>query len=110
MTFSNHANLYRFTVNGEGVWSAGKRLLPEALVTEAEAQRKWLPKPILPKGEYIFLLTEGGKRQYENTLMRIHEKYLEPIVCEVFSAKQLGEIVYRDEWQVVVRKLIAVTH
>lgn len=97
-------NLYRYTTNGEGVWSAGKRLLPENLVEEAFEQRKWMPKPTLPGGEYIFYLTEKGKEQYEKTLLNVHKKYLTNIQCEDVGEFDESRAVYQDEWQVVVRK------
>ena len=96
--------LCRYTTNGEGVWSAGKRLLPEDLVDEANENRKWLPKPNLPPGEYQFFLTEKGKSKYESTLLHTHDKYLPDIKCELLEESALGEIVYQDEWQIVVKK------
>ncbi len=97
-------NLYRYTSNGEGIWSAGKRLLPENLVAEAFEQRKWLPKPVLPIGEYVFYLTEKGKEKYEKTLLNVHRKYLKDIQCEKIVEFDAGRIVYHDDWQVVLRK------
>lgn len=96
-----HQKLYRYTADGEGIWSAGKRLLPEELVDEAWEQRKWMPKPELPDGEYRFFLTEKGKVQYESTLLNTHKKYLSNIECEEVDPKNVGEVAYEDEWQVV---------
>lgn len=93
--------LYRFTTNGEGVWSAGKRMLPQELVEEANENRKWLPKPNLPEGEYRFYMKEKGKVQYENTLMKTHQKYLPNIICEEVEPLSIGDVVYEDEWQAV---------
>jgi hypothetical protein len=95
--------LYRYTTNGEGVWSAGKRLLPQELVEEVNQNRAWLPKPDLPQGEYRFYMKEKGKSQYENTLMKVHQKYLSNILCEEVDSSTLGQVVYQDEWQVVTR-------
>jgi len=100
---TNH-RLYRYTSNGEGVFSAGKRLLPKNLIEEAREARKWMLKPNLPEGEYRFYLTATGKKQYENTLLKVHKKYLKNIECEEFEQGKLGDIVYQDEWQVVVKK------
>ncbi len=96
--------LYRYTTNGEGVWAAGKRLLPKELVDEALEQRKWMPKPELPEGEYRFFLTEKGKDKYEKTLLNVHKKYLPNIKSEEVEPFKLGNVVYEDEWQVVVKK------
>lgn len=98
--------LYRYTTNGEGIWSAGKRLLPEELADEAWEQRKWMPKPQLPDGEYRFFLTDKGKDQYEKTLLNVHKKYLTNIKSEEVDPSKIGEVVYEDEWQVVVKKEI----
>lgn len=95
--------LYRYTSNDEGIWSAGKRLLPTDLVDEAFEQRKWMPKPKLPDGNYRFLLTEKGKEQYEKTLLNVHKKYLSNIKCEEVNHSDVGSIVYEDDWQVVVK-------
>jgi len=37
--------IYRYTSDGEGVFSAGKRLLPKNLVEEVIEAKKWLIKP-----------------------------------------------------------------
>jgi len=96
--------LYRYTSNGEGVWSAGKRLLPEELVDEAWEQRKWMPKPELPEGGYRFFLTEKGRSEYEKTLLNVHKKYLSNIKLEEVCRSDIREVVYEDEWQVVIKK------
>ena len=93
--------LYRFTTNGEGVFSAGKRLLPETLINEVLERKKWLVKPTLPKGKYRFYLTKKGKATYEKTLLLSHKKYLSNIKSEASSKDALGKIVYEDENQVV---------
>lgn len=96
--------LYRYTANGEGIWAAGKRLLPEELMDEAWEQRKWMPKPQLPEGEYRFFLTAKGKEQYEKTLLNTHKKYLTNIKSEEVDPTKIGEVVYEDEWQVVAKR------
>jgi hypothetical protein len=96
--------LYRYTSNDEGIFSAGKRLLPENLAGEALEARKWMPKPKLPAGNYRFFLTEKGKGQYESTLLKVHQKYLSKIQCNEVDPYNIGEVVYEDEWQVVVKK------
>lgn len=93
--------VYRYTTNGEGVWSAGKRLLPPHLVEEANQSRAWLTRPDLPEGNFRFWLTEKGKQQYESTLYLTHQKYLAKVTLEEVSRDSLGEIVYEDEYQVV---------
>lgn len=98
-----HMKLYRYTTDGEGVWSAGKRLLPATLVEEASANRAWLVKPQLPKGEYRFYLTEKGKEQYERTLLNTHRKYLAHISCEEIDSAHVESIVYEDTYQVVAK-------
>lgn len=93
--------LYRYTTNGEGVFSAGKRLLPEELIDEVNQNRKWLVKPNFQKGNYRFYLTKKGKETYEKTLMSSHKKYLPNIKLEVINRSKLGKIIYEDEYQVV---------
>ena len=98
-------HLYRYTSKDEGIWSAGKRLLPENLIEEANEQRKWLTKPNLPKGNYIFYMTEKGKEKYDETLLTTHKKYLSDIKQQRVSfedASKLGKIVYEDEDQIVI--------
>lgn len=103
-----YIHLYRYTADGEGIWSAGKRLLPEELIAEAGEARKWLPKPNLPSGgKYRFYLTHKGKEQYEKTLLLVHKKYLKDIKVEKVAmgvVKKIGSIVYQDEWQIVIEK------
>jgi hypothetical protein len=96
--------LYRYTSQGEGIYSIGKRLLPENLIEEAWNARKWLPKPVLPEGEYTFYLTEKGKQEYEKTLLKVHQKYLSDIKLEEIDVANLKDTVYEDEWQVVINK------
>lgn len=103
-----YGHLYRYTADGEGIFSAGKRLLPENLVNEARKARKWLPRPDLPQsGNYRFYLTSKGKEQYEKTLLNVHKKYLQNVKIRQVSIdviNAIGPVVYEDEWQVVVRK------
>ena len=93
--------LYRYLTNGEGVWSAGKRLLPADLVEEANKNRSWLSKPELPESNYRFWLTELGKEKYQQTLYQTHQKYLPSITLEEMDRDSIGETVYEDEFQVV---------
>ena len=93
--------LYRFTTHGEGVFSAGKRLLPPALLSEVIEAKSWLPKPSLPRRTYRFYLTKKGKEKYEKTLLISHKKYLPDIRCKTILRSALKSIVYEDEWQVV---------
>jgi hypothetical protein len=95
--------LYRYTSNGEGIFTIGKRELPESLVDEAYENRKWLPKPNLPEGEYRFYLTLKGKEKYEETLLNVHKKYLSNIKLEEYIPTD-EKIAYEDEWQVVLIK------
>jgi hypothetical protein len=95
--------LYRYTANGEGVWSSGKRLLPAELVDEASEARKWMPRPLLPEGKYRFYLTEKGREQYEKTLLTVHKKYLTNIAFEEVDPTMVGAAIYEDEWQVVTK-------
>lgn len=97
---------YRYTTNGEGVWSAGKRLLPENLVQEAVEHKKWMSKPNLPEGNYTFFFTQKGKDKYEVTLLNTHKKYLPNIICEEFEFKGDEVMVYQDEWQVVLKNKV----
>ncbi len=93
--------LYRYTTNGEGVFSAGKRLLPKELIEEVLENKKWLSKPKLKEGEYRFYLTKKGKEKYEKTLLLSHKKYLVDIKLEIMNKKDLKNIIYEDEYQVV---------
>jgi len=101
----NNTKLYRYTSGGEGIFSAGKRLLPEELVDEARENRKWLSKPDLPKGKYRFYLTKSGKEKYDRTLLHTHRKYLTNILLEEVDVIAVGKVVHQDEWQVVVRRV-----
>lgn len=95
--------LYRYTANGEGVFSAGKRLLPGALAADALSAREWIIKPKLPEGSYHFYFTEAGKVMYEQTLLRVHQQYLSNLRCEEIDPTTIGTIIYEDAWQVVTR-------
>ena len=93
--------VFRYVTNDEGVWSAGKRLLPKELVDEANKNREWLSKPSLPEGNFRFWLTEKGRDKYVETLLKTHKKYLENIVVIEDVIGNLGNFVYKDEYQVV---------
>jgi hypothetical protein len=93
--------LYRYTTNGEGVWSAGKRLLPKELIDEANKSRTWLAKPNLPEGNYQFWLKESGNEKYLNTLYKTHQKYLPNITCHDKEVGDDSKIIFEDEYQVV---------
>lgn len=93
--------VYRYTTNGEGVWLAGKRLLPNELIKEVNKNRSWLSKPQLPNENYTFWLTKLGKEKYEETLFKTHQKYLTNIKLEEKLYESLGKIIYQDEYQIV---------
>jgi len=93
--------LFRYLTNGEGVWAAGKRLLPPGLVEEANRNRAWLKKPSLPEGNFRFWLTELGREKYEQALYKTHQKYLPNITLEEKDKKDIMNIAYEDEFQVV---------
>lgn len=100
---SKTSRVYRYTTEGEGVWSAGKRLLPDELVDEANKNRAWLKKPDISEGNYRFWMTELGKETYEQTLFKTHQKYLPDIKLEEMLRAELGDVVYEDKYQVVER-------
>lgn len=72
--------LYRYTTNGEGVFSTGKRLLPKELVDEVLEAKKWLIKPNLNSGNYRFYLTQKGREMYKKTLY-----YLIKNTCQILN-------------------------
>lgn len=96
---------YRFTTNGEGVFTAGKRLLPAELVAEANINRSWLPKPQLPEGNYLFYLTEAGKEKYLDTLYKTHQKYLTNLNMESLELHPETPIIFEDQWQIVIQSV-----
>ncbi|MBI4116186.1 hypothetical protein HY449_00400 [Candidatus Pacearchaeota archaeon] len=93
--------LYRYASNGEGVFSAGKRLLPKELVPEIDKIRGSIPKPNLKNGNYRFYLKSKGKKVYLKNYYPIHKKYLKNITIEKVSYNKLKNIIYEDECQVV---------
>ncbi len=97
--------LYRYTTNNEGVWSAGKRLLPQDLIEEVLEAKKWLPKPKLPERNYQFYLTEKGMNKYKTTLLISHKKYLPNIIMNKIDRNKIKKVIYEDEWQVVEQSL-----
>ena len=95
--------LYRYTTHGEGVFSAGKRLLPDDLIEKVGDARSWLPKPQLPQGAYRFYLTEKGRELYTSRLKPLHEMYLDDIQMDIYERDDIDGAVYHDAWQVVFR-------
>ena len=101
--WDKQAKLFRYSSQSEGIFSVGKRLLPDSLTEEAWQARKWLPKPKLGESQYTFFLTLLGKQKYETTLLLVHQKYLTEIKCEEIIPDNIGTIMYQDEYQVVTR-------
>ena len=93
--------IYRYTTKGEGVLSAGRRLMPKELTDEVLENKKWLVKPELTEGVYLFYLTEKGREEYEKKLLNSHKKYLTDIKLETHEKENLKKIVYEDEYQIV---------
>ena len=93
--------IYRYVTNNEGVWSAGKRLLPSELIDEVNKNRSWLKKPDLPDGNFRFWMTDNGNSKYLDTLYKSHTKYLPNIEVIESDSSELGKIVYEDEHQIV---------
>lgn len=94
---------YRYTSEREGVFSKGKQPLPQKLIAEVLEAKKWLPKPTLPEGKYAFYLTEEGNKRYIKTLLPLHKQYLTKITCEKVKKVTQKDIIYQDEYQVVVK-------
>lgn len=101
-------NLYRYTTNGEGTFSAGRRLLdtqtPDfiAKVLAIVAKNKdWLVLPELEYDNLEFYWTESGKKKYEEGFLPSHSEYLPNIQLEIIKYDELkGKVVYEDEYQV----------
>lgn len=93
--------LYRYTVNGEGLFSVAKRLLPEELMPEINKIKGSIPNPDLPKGNYRFYLKEKGKEVYLKNYNPIHKKYLKDIKMETFDREEIDNVIYEDDFQVV---------
>ena len=96
--------VYRYTFSGECVFTEGMKYIPSDEVLEkVTAAKQWLPQPLLPFGTYKFFLTEKGKEHYEKTLKIVHESFLKDIQCEKVSIKNIGEVVYRDAFQIIAK-------
>jgi hypothetical protein len=101
-------NLYRYTTNGEGTFSAGRRLI-DSLSADLKAEvlsvvaknKSWLTLPALSMDNLEFYWTELGRQKYEESFLVVHQKYLPNIQFIVTTYEQLsGPIVYEDIYQV----------
>jgi hypothetical protein len=103
--------LYRYTTNGEGTFSAGRRLLNtqpkefiEKMLEVVRRNKSWLRLPELSMDNLEFYWTEEGKSKYEEDFLPMHRQYLPDIKLEVVNYDELpGEVVYEDEHQVGIR-------
>jgi len=75
--------------------------MPKELTDEVLENKKWLVKPELTEGVYLFYLTEKGREEYEKKLLNSHKKYLTDIKLETHEKENLKKIVYEDEYQIV---------
>ena len=91
-------NLYRYTTNGKGVFTEGKEKMPEELVEKILEAKKWLDRPDIDSPSTSYFTPEGAAK-YEETLLPLHKEYLENIIKEEFQRKDLGEVLYSDEYQ-----------
>lgn len=103
--------LYRYTSNGEGTFSAGRRLLDEQpkefidrMVQVVKDNKQWLVLSRIEHDNLEFFWTEKGKEEYEKTFLPMHREYLPNIeITEVKREELLGEIVYEDEHQIGIK-------
>ena len=100
--------LYRYTTQGEGTFSAGRRLI-DSLGAELKSEvlsvvannKSWLTLPKLNERNLEFYWTELGKSKYEESFLPVHRKYLVNIVLETIEYSELsGPVVYEDEYQI----------
>lgn len=80
--------LYRYLTNGEGVWSAGKRLLPLKLVDEANQNRAWLKNQT-----YQMVIIGFGLQKPEKKNMSRH------------STKPIKNIYRVSQWKKWLKKI-----
>lgn len=104
----HQGKLYRYTTNGEGTFSAGRRFLDtqpkdfiEKMLEVVKRNKSWLRLPELPIDNLEFYWTEEGKLKYDAEFLLMHKRYLPNIKLDKVSYDALpGDIVYEDKHQV----------
>lgn len=117
MTGMKEKRLYRFAIDGVGIYEAMKKLIFRRYSSDYARKwwkkildaSSWLPKPAVDSyGEgLISWFTEKGEAKFRKTVLPL---MLVDVVYEdiEFSEKpmsKLGQIIYQDEFQVVENAL-----
>lgn len=103
---NNHTYFYRVTYNNEGIYDALKKSVDIDVWKKilSNKQVNWLPKPPFYDLQNKSYFTEKGYKKFETDTLPLICKYLEKINIRITIYKEIeGNIVYKDEYQVVVK-------
>jgi hypothetical protein len=94
--------LYRYTdPNGVGIMS--DVYYTKEFTHKANTALRWLPKPPLHYGDHKSYFTAAGNEKFVQQCLLLFEAHIPAILVTRFSEQEVGEIVYRDKYQVVVK-------
>ena len=98
---------YRITYDNIGIYEALKRKVDFVEWRNILNQSTWLPKPPMYDDTCISYFTESGYKKFNTNTMPIVIKYLDKDKINIKEVTELiGDILYRDKYQVVVRQVI----
>lgn len=96
---------YRLTYDGIGIYEAFKKHVEMNILKDflSSSLSNWLPKPPEYKENYTSYFTELGYEKFNREVLPTFVKYLnrEKINVEVIS--EVGNVVYSDEYQIVIK-------
>lgn len=95
---------YRVTYKGIGIYEAFKQLVPERVWIQFLKSKyaTWLPKPPDYTSGYESYFTKLGFSKFEDVTLPYMSKFLDRKKINIKKYMDIGDIVYRDMFQVIV--------
>ena len=99
-------SFYRVTYNKKGIYNelkirVGKDIWQELLGKE---EFTWLPKPPSYASNNKSYFTEKGYEYFKNRTLPIMNKYLDKDKIDIKVYKEVNNIIYKDDYQVVINE------
>ncbi len=97
-------SFYRVTYNNKGIYNELKKMVGKDVWLELLNKQEftWLPKPPSYASNNRSYFTEKGYEYFRDKTLPIINKYLDKDLIKIKVYMEVNNIIYKDEYQVVV--------
>ena len=102
----NNSLYYRITYEGEGIYNVLKKKVTkeEWLNLLSSEKINWLPKPPSYDFNNKSFFTQKGYDKFNDFVLPLICNYLEKEKIKIEKISSLNDIIYEDEYQVVIKE------